>query len=201
MGIVLGALAVYYWHARLHGGYKRAVFTGFALIVIYQCFMYFLIDPRMNIEWLYLPTLLRGAGYVMIYISLTVYISGFVPFQHFFQVLSLLGFVRTGFRFGIRKCDLRAGDATRSTGKLPIVSCRSGCGESYCRSYPNGTALWRDDEAGDAGQHEGIIWLDVYYRDFLFADAFELQVSEPEHGGTFTRNEAIKRVMKRNVSY
>lgn len=97
LGIVLGALAVYYWHARLHGGYKRAVFTGFALIVMYQCFMYFLIDLRMNIEWLYLPTLLRGAGYVMIYISLTVYISGFVPFQHFFQVLSLLGFVRTGF--------------------------------------------------------------------------------------------------------
>ena len=97
LGIVLGALAVYYWHARLHGGYKRAVFTGFALIVIYQCFMYFLVDPQMNIEWLYLPTLLRGAGYVMIYISLTVYISGFVPFQHFFQVLSLLGFVRTGF--------------------------------------------------------------------------------------------------------
>ncbi|HJA16004.1 MAG TPA: hypothetical protein H9796_13160 [Candidatus Butyricimonas faecavium] len=97
LGIILGTLAVYYWHARLHGGYKRAVFTGFGLIVIYQCCMYFLIDPRMNIEWLYLPTLLRGAGYVMIYISLTVYISGFVPFQHFFQVLSLLGFVRTGF--------------------------------------------------------------------------------------------------------
>jgi len=42
----------------------------------------------------------------------------------------------------------------------------------------------------DAGQREGSIWLDVYYRDFLFADAFELQVSEPEHGRTFTRNEA-----------
>ena len=81
-------------------------------------------------------------------------------------------------RFGIRKCDLWAGDAT------------SGCGESCCRSYPDGTALWRDDEAGDAGQREGTIWLDMYYRDFLFADAFELQVSEPEHGGTFTRNEA-----------
>ena len=93
-------------------------------------------------------------------------------------------------RFGIRKCDLWAGDATRSAGELSVVGCRSGCGESCCRSYPDGTALWRDDEAGDAGQREGTIWLDMYYRDFLFADAFELQVSEPEHGGTFTRNEA-----------
>ena len=93
-------------------------------------------------------------------------------------------------RFGIRKCDLWAGDATRSAGELSVVGCRSGCGESCCRSYPDGTALWRDDEAGDVGQREGIIWLDVYYRNFLFADAFELQVSEPEHGGTFARNEA-----------
>lgn len=45
----------------------------------------------------YLPTALRGAGYIILYISLTVYVTGIVPFQHFFQVLSILGFVRTGF--------------------------------------------------------------------------------------------------------
>ena len=59
--------------------------------------MYFLIDPNMNIECLYIPTIMRGAGYIILYISLTVYVTGIVPFQHFFQVLSLLGFVRTGF--------------------------------------------------------------------------------------------------------
>ena len=93
-------------------------------------------------------------------------------------------------RFGIRKCDLWAGDATRSAGELSVVGCRSGCGESCCHSYPDGTALWRDDEAGDVGQREGTLWLDVYYRNILFADAFELQVSETEHGGTYARNEA-----------
>lgn len=96
-GTLLGGAAAYWWHARHHGGYKVAIFTGFALIVAYQCLMYFLIDPRMNIECLYLPTLLRGAGYIILYISLTVYISSIVPFQHFFQVLSIMGFVRTGF--------------------------------------------------------------------------------------------------------
>ena len=96
-GTVLGCIFAYQWHVRLHGGYKVPVFLGFALIVGYQCFMYFLIDPNMNIEWLYVPTLLRGAGYIILYISLTVYVTGIVPFQHFFQVLSILGFIRTGF--------------------------------------------------------------------------------------------------------
>lgn len=97
LGTVIGCIAAYYWHVRRQGGYKRAVFVGFGLIVAYQCIMYFLIDPRVNIEWLYFPTMLRGAGYIILYISLTVYVSGFVPFQHFFQVLAILGFVRTGF--------------------------------------------------------------------------------------------------------
>lgn len=96
-GTVLGCILAYQWHVRLHGGYKVPVFLGFALIVGYQCFMYFIIDPNMNIEWLYIPTMLRGAGYIILYISLTVYVTGIVPFQHFFQVLAILGFVRTGF--------------------------------------------------------------------------------------------------------
>lgn len=96
-GTLLGGAAAYGWHARMHGSYKVAVFTGFALLVAYQCMMYFLIDPRMNIECLYLPTLLRGAGYIILYISLTVYVTSIVPFQHFFQALSVMGFIRTGF--------------------------------------------------------------------------------------------------------
>lgn len=96
-GIVIGCIGTYYWHVHCHGGYKVTAFTGFACIILYQCCMYFLIDPHMNIEWLYIPTLLRGAGYIILYISLTVYVTGIVPFQHFFQYLGLLGFVRTGF--------------------------------------------------------------------------------------------------------
>ena len=96
-GTVIGAALAYVWHVRFHGGFKIPVITGFSLIVGYLCVMYFLIDPNMNIECLYIPTIMRGAGYIILYISLTVYVTGIVPFQHFFQVLSLLGFVRTGF--------------------------------------------------------------------------------------------------------
>lgn len=95
-GTVAGCLAAYYWHARRSGSYKVSIFAGFFLLVSYQVFMYFMIYPEMNIERLYLPTFLRGAGYIIIYISLTVYVSAIVPFRHFFQFLCLLGFVRTG---------------------------------------------------------------------------------------------------------
>lgn len=96
-GTVLGCVLTYAWHVHWHGGFRTPIFVGFALIVAYQFFMYFVIDPRMNIEWLYLPAMLRGAGYIILYISLTVYVSSIVPFQHFFHVLSIMGFVRTGF--------------------------------------------------------------------------------------------------------
>lgn len=96
-GTVLGAVLTFLWHAKLHGNFKVPVFWGFTCLVAYQCFMYFLIDPRMNIEQLYFPTFLRGWGYITLYISLTVYVTGIVPFQHFFQVLAILGFIRTGF--------------------------------------------------------------------------------------------------------
>lgn len=96
-GTLTGGILAYVWHVRMRGGYKVPVFLGFALIVGYQIILYFLIDPNMNIEQLYLPTFLRGAGYIILYISLTVYVTGIVPFQHFFQVLSILGFIRTGF--------------------------------------------------------------------------------------------------------
>lgn len=96
-GTLLGGAFAYHWHVHRHGGFKTSVFIGFALIVLHLILMYFLIDPRTNIEKLYLPTVLRGAGYIILYISLTVYVTGIVPFQHFFQVLSILGFIRTGF--------------------------------------------------------------------------------------------------------
>lgn len=96
-GTLLGCAFAYYWHARLRGSFKVTIFIGFALIVASMLMMYYLIDPGTNIERLYLPTVLRGAGYIILYISLTVYVTGIVPFQHFFQVLSILGFVRTGF--------------------------------------------------------------------------------------------------------
>ncbi|MFR3425205.1 MAG: hypothetical protein ACLTSS_02450 [Phocaeicola coprocola] len=65
------------------------------LIVVYQYYMYFLIHPNLNIESLYIPNFLKGLGHGILYISLTIYVAKTVPFEHFFQGLCVLSFIRT----------------------------------------------------------------------------------------------------------
>lgn len=94
-GILTGAGIVFYRQAVLHKGFKLLIFVGFFLLVIYEYYMYFLIYPDLNIESLYLPDYLRGIGHGILYIALTIYVAKSVPFQHFFQGLCILGFIRT----------------------------------------------------------------------------------------------------------
>jgi hypothetical protein len=58
--------------------------------------MYFLISPATNMEKLYLPQICCGFGHVVIFISLTVYAQATTPFKNYFQVLTILGLIRTG---------------------------------------------------------------------------------------------------------
>lgn len=96
VGVAAGALLSWLFLARWQMSYKMATFIGFVLMVAYQLVMYFLISPDMNIERLYLPLFLKNAGNVMIYVTLTTYLSQIVPFKHFFQALCAVGFVREG---------------------------------------------------------------------------------------------------------
>lgn len=95
-GVIIGCGLTWLWLHVMKGGFKFIVFFGFATPVLYQCMMYFLLDPGMNIELLYIPVMLMNAGHAAIYAALTVYPVRVVPFQHFFQTLSLMGFVRSG---------------------------------------------------------------------------------------------------------
>lgn len=66
------------------------------MILVYVASMYFLVSPYTNIEKLYLPLMCCGFGHLAIFIALTVYIQATAPFKNYFQVLCILGFVRTG---------------------------------------------------------------------------------------------------------
>jgi hypothetical protein len=57
---------------------------------------YFMISPDTNIELLYFPLIVKNAGTVMLYAILTIYAAQIIPFQHLFQVLCLMGFIREG---------------------------------------------------------------------------------------------------------
>lgn len=94
-GILCGSGIVFYRRVIQHKGFKMLIFIGFCLLTAYQYYMYFLIHPNLNIESLYFPNFIRGIGYGMLYISLTIYIAVSVPFKHFFQALCVLSFIRT----------------------------------------------------------------------------------------------------------
>jgi hypothetical protein len=90
--------AIFSWQAitRLKMPHKMLTFLGMSFIVVYLVMMYFLISPATNIEKLYLPQICCGFGHVTIFISLTVYAQATVPFKNYFQVLTILGLIRTG---------------------------------------------------------------------------------------------------------
>ena len=94
-GILCGSGIVFYRRVVQHKGFKMLIFIGFCLLTAYQYYMYFLIHPNLNIESLYFPNFIRGIGYGMLYISLTIFIAVSVPFKHFFQALCVLSFIRT----------------------------------------------------------------------------------------------------------
>lgn len=90
--------AIFSWIALVHlkWSHKLITFIGFAMILVYVASMYFLVTPHTNIEKLYLPLMCCGFGHLAIFIALTVYIQATAPFKNYFQVLCILGFVRTG---------------------------------------------------------------------------------------------------------
>jgi len=95
-GSLLGAVFSWYALIRLKWSHKLVAFSGFFMILVYVASMYFLVSPSVNIQRLYLPLICCGFGHLAIFISLTVYIQATAPFKNYFQVLCILGFVRTG---------------------------------------------------------------------------------------------------------
>ncbi|NDV94268.1 MFS transporter [Dysgonomonas sp. 521] len=94
-GVLLGAAFSFYWMSVYRGNYKTIFFIGFSAFVLHHFILYFIFQPGIAKEDLFLPYLLRGFGYVTLYIGIALYAAEGIPFPHFFPSLTLLGFVRT----------------------------------------------------------------------------------------------------------
>lgn len=96
----LGALpaAVFCWFAitKIKLPFKLLTFLGMLFVIFYSLMMFFLISSDLKIESLYLPLLCYGFGHVTVFITLTVYAQATAPFKNYFQVLCILGLIRTG---------------------------------------------------------------------------------------------------------
>lgn len=109
LGAFLGAVFSWYVLVRLKWPHKLLTFLGFSMILVYVASMYFLVSPNTAIERLCLPLICCNFGHVTIFIALTVYIQATAPFKNYFQVLCILGFVRTGIASPIGDAIYRSG--------------------------------------------------------------------------------------------
>ncbi len=94
-GVVVGAGLSYYWMSIYRGSYKTIFFVGFLCFVVEHFMLYFLFQPGLAKEQLYIPYILKGMGYISLYISLALYAAEGVAFPHFFASLTLISFVRS----------------------------------------------------------------------------------------------------------
>lgn len=96
LGMLLGALFSWYSLSKLKWRHKLVCFVGIAFITLYITQMYFLITPYTETAMLYIPLICCGFGHITVFISLTVYAQATAPFRNYFQVICILGLIRTG---------------------------------------------------------------------------------------------------------
>lgn len=91
--VIAGVLAFFYFKKQWNMKYYIA--TGFGMFFIYLLFFYFMIQPQMNIEYLYIPTIFRGLGMGMLFISIWFYASLHLEMADMLGVVAVLIVVRT----------------------------------------------------------------------------------------------------------
>lgn len=96
IGQAAGALFCYIAMTKWHVGARRLTFIAFCAITLYMAGMYAVATPYTTVEKLYLPLVLCGFGHVIIFIALTAYVQANANFTYYFQMICLLGFIRTG---------------------------------------------------------------------------------------------------------
>lgn len=95
IGVVVGAGYAFYWIAIYKGNYKAIFFVGFLCFVLHHFILYFIFQPGIAKEDLYLPYFLKGVGYITLYISIALYAAQGVSFPHFFASITVMSFVRS----------------------------------------------------------------------------------------------------------
>lgn len=95
-GSALGCLLTIWWGVAARWRYTQLLTLAFAFMLYYQVFMYFNVSPDMNIERLYIPLLLKSAGYAVFFSTMTIYLKWLIAFPTFFMALTMSGFIRNG---------------------------------------------------------------------------------------------------------
>lgn len=95
-GIITGSIFTFYTFSQRKWRYKTMTLIAFLSITSYLLIFYFTIDYNLPKETLLIPLFLRSFGYVIISICFITALSR-VPFQFFFQAITIQAFVSAGF--------------------------------------------------------------------------------------------------------
>ena len=96
LGVIVGAFFTRFVMMRLDWNARRVTFLSMLFTTMYVVMMFFLISPDTRLQQLYLPSFLCGLGHVTLFIALTTYMEEQTPPQFRYQILMVLGFIRTG---------------------------------------------------------------------------------------------------------
>lgn len=96
VGTLCGSFFTYRTFALRKWCYRTMTVIAFTTIVGYLTLFYFTIDYNLPKNMLIFPLFLRGFGYVIIAICFLTALSR-VPFEHFFESVSIQAFVSAGF--------------------------------------------------------------------------------------------------------
>lgn len=79
-GFIVGAFVCFWWFRLQIWKFRVLIFWGMACFVGYFGMLYFGVTPDGSYEYLYLPTMLRGAGMIILFIAFGVYaVEGMNP--------------------------------------------------------------------------------------------------------------------------
>jgi len=99
-GVLAGSVLAFFWYKHHFNGHLLTI-IGFSAIVFYHILMYGRFVNDLGIDDFWVPTLFKGAGQGILYISIGLYATGGFAFPHVLKAVGLIVAVRSFFGPGI----------------------------------------------------------------------------------------------------
>jgi hypothetical protein len=93
-GAIIGAIICFFW-LRRNLDLKELVMIGFGSYVVAHIILYFTIAPEVQVGFFILPTILKGIGLCVLYISLAIYCSQRLTNNQMLSAMAILVMVRS----------------------------------------------------------------------------------------------------------
>jgi MFS family permease len=99
-GFLAGAVLAFFWYKNNYSGHLLTI-IGFVAIVAYHILMYGRFVNDLDIQGFWVPTMLKGAGQVILFISIGLYATSPFTFPHALKAVGLIIAIRSFFGQGI----------------------------------------------------------------------------------------------------